>query len=209
MSFNRLNTDTCAYQQTLSESVGPGEYKLSEPMVGNVPCFSSDPNIRLQYSGVSFDKNQSMVDTNSELLNITRDASKCSTKKHLPQFDKDGNLVETRGEKVMFQDCTLLQQEDTRLSNPSCNLRGTGWNRWEWLCQNPQERVLMPFDYHINTNILERDNHRPCIPEPLDQTLCLPQPTDEPIRNEIVATRAVPTGPPSVQWQNRETIEKY
>jgi hypothetical protein len=209
MSFNRLDFDTCAYQQNLAESIGPGEYKLGEPMVGGAPCFAADPNIRLQYAGVSFDKNKSMVDTNSDLLNITRDASNCSMKKHLPQFDKDGNLVQTRGENVKFQDCSLLQQEDTRLSNPACNLRGTGWNRWEWLCQDPQDRVLIPFDYHINTNILERDNHRPCIPEPMDQTLCLPTLNGEPIRNEIVATRAVPTGPPSVQWQQRERIERY
>ena len=123
--------------------------------------------------------------------------------------ENKGNLVQTRGEKIVFKDCTLLQQEDTRLSNPACNLRGTGWNRWEWLCHDPQERVLMPFDYHINTNILERDNHRPCVPEPMDQTMSLPVPNNEPIRNEIVATRAVPTGPPSVQWQQRERIEKY
>ena len=88
MSFNRLDFDTCAYQQNLAESIGPGEYKLGEPMVGGAPCFAADPNIRLQYAGVSFDKNKSMVDTNSDLLNITRDASNCSMKKHLPQFDK-------------------------------------------------------------------------------------------------------------------------
>ena len=42
-----------------------------------------------------------------------------------------------------FQDCHL-NSEPTKLSNPPCNLRGTGWNRWEWLCQNPQDKVEIP-----------------------------------------------------------------
>ena len=46
-----------------------------------------------------------------------------------------------------WKDC-YIPAEDTRLSNPSCNLRGTGWNRWEWLCLNPQDRVEIPFDFN-------------------------------------------------------------
>ena len=210
MSHNRLNTDTCAYAQELSESIGPGEYKLSEPFAGNcAPCFPNDPRIRMQRTGVSFDANRSMVDVNSDILNIERDASNCSTKKHLPRFDKEGNLIENRNQNVKLTDCSMLETEDTRLSNPSSNLRGTGWNRWEWLCLDPQERVLIPFDYHINTNIVERDNHRPCIPTLLNQTLGLPTPNDEPIITKIVSTRAVPTGPPSVQWQSAGVMRNY
>ena len=211
MSFNRLNTDTCAYAQELSESIGPGEYKLSEPNRGAncVQCFTRDPRIRMQISGVGIDSTRPMVDVNSDILNIERDASNCSTKKHLPVFDSQGNLVENRRPTVEFSDCSQLETEDTRLSNPSSNLRGTGWNRWEWLCQDPQEKVLMPFDYFINTNIVERDNHRPCIPTPLDQTIGLPQPNNEPVVTKIASTRAVPTGPPSIQWQSASLISKY
>ena len=57
-------------------------------------------------------------------------------------------------------------QEDTRLSNPPCTLRGTGWNRWEWLCQDPQEE-LRPFDFNISNRIAAKDAHRPCIPIPI------------------------------------------
>ena len=31
MSFNRLDYDTCAYKQELSESIGVGEYQLGTP----------------------------------------------------------------------------------------------------------------------------------------------------------------------------------
>ena len=130
-------------------------------------------------------------------------------KKHLPVFDAQGNLVENRQPNVSFPDCSQLETEDTRLSNPSANLRGTGWNRWEWLCQDPQDKVHIPFDYFINTGIVERDNHRPCIPTPLDQTIGLPQPNNDAVVTQIASTRAVPTGPPSVQWQSAERIRKY
>ena len=57
--------------------------------------------------------------------------------------------------------------EEIRTSNPPCNLRGTGWNRWEWLCMDPQERVLMPFDNMVSNRIIVKDNHRPCVPNPI------------------------------------------
>ena len=198
MSFNRLNTDTCAYAQELSESVGRGEYKLAEPNRGAncVQCFPRDLEIRMQRSGVGIDSTRPMIDTNSDILNIERDASNCSMKKHLPVFDAQGNLVENRQPNVSFPDCSQLETEDTRLSNPSANLRGTGWNRWEWLCQDPQDKVHIPFDYFINTGIVERDNHRPCIPLVfhnltmmlklhLHQTIGLPQQSN----NDAVVTQ--------------------
>jgi hypothetical protein len=94
--------------------------------------------------------------------------------------------------------------ENTRLSNPSCNLRGTGWNRWEWLCQDPQERVEIPFDYNINNRLVVRDNHRPLIPKPLDQSAALPKPTDEPIKVDVVQAPVVPLGSlvPPLQFSN-------
>ena len=48
MSFNRLNYDTCAYKQNLYQSVGPGEYRLTEPPNLDEPCFAESPQIRLQ-----------------------------------------------------------------------------------------------------------------------------------------------------------------
>ena len=53
-------------------------------------------------------------------------------------------------------------------------MRGLG-NRWEWLCLDPQEKVLIPFDHNINNRIIVKDNHRPIIPKPLDQSLALPK----------------------------------
>ena len=92
MSFNRLNYDTCSYKQVLAESIGPGEYQLGQPFVSCKPCFNKDPRYRLQRNGASLQSKMSMVDTDSELMNLTRDASNCSAKKHNPTFTQNGEI---------------------------------------------------------------------------------------------------------------------
>ena len=209
MSFNRLNYDTCSYKQVLGESIGPGEYQLGKPDVSCKPCFNKDPRYRLQRNGASLQSSMSMVDTDSELLNITRDASNCSAKKFNPTFTQNGEIKNQNSELLNLVECPDLTSEDTRLSNPPCTLRGTGWNRWEWLCQDPQERVLPEFDYLVDTRNVVRDNHRPHIPTPVDQTLAHPMPTNEPIMNNIMRVPSVPTNPPSVHWQDADVVKRY
>ena len=208
MSFNRLNYDTCSYKQVLAESIGPCEYQLATPKVSCDPCYPKDPQYRLQSAGASVSKEQSLIDVDSELLNLTRGASNCPSKKFVPKMDTNGEIIDTHDD-LNFKVCDTPTVEHTRLSNPSCNLRGTGWNRWEWLCQDPQERVLIPFDYNINNKLVVRDNHRPCIPRPIDQELALPKPTDGVIHTPIVRVVGVPTEPPSVQWQNSHNVRNY
>ena len=70
MSFNRLNYDTCAYKQNLYQSVGPGEYRLTEPPNADELCFSQSPQVRLQKTGVSVDPHKHLIDIDSELLNL-------------------------------------------------------------------------------------------------------------------------------------------
>lgn len=244
MSFNRLNYDTCQYQQSLSESSGPGHYQLNTPPISCEPCYPKDVQIRLQHSGDSVDTSKSMIDIDSELMNITRPKSKCPMRKWVPkcdQYQSDGypcgqGVVDTCktcpkagngggvpppslaiGDKCPDQFSQKLTHwrdcgkpvEDTRLVNPPCTLRGTGFNRWEWMCLNPQERVEIPFDYNISNRIVVKDNHRPCVPKPLSATPALPKDTGalpcEPIRS----TCAVPTNPPSVHWQTCANLATY
>ena len=123
--------------------------------------------------GASVAKNVPMVDVDSELLNINRKLSNCSSNEFIPKFDKNGEIDNTI-ESVHFKDCNIPSRENTRLSNPPATLRGTGWNRWEWLCENPQTRSLIPFDYNINNRLVTKDNHRPLVPRPIDQSVFLP-----------------------------------
>ena len=190
MSFNRLDYDTCAYKQELAESSGPGDYQLTTPFISCEDCFNKDPQIILQRSGNSVSTKLSMVDVNSELMNINRKLSNCSKDGFIPKFNKDG-MIDNSIETTDFKNCTMPLTENTRLSNPSCNLRGTGWNRWEWLCQDPQERVLIPFDNNVSNRLLFKDNHRPLIPNLIDQNGFLPPHNNDPLDDTILKDNIV------------------
>jgi hypothetical protein len=224
MSFTRPSFDTCSYRHELYQTIGPGEYQVAKPAPCN-PCFVSDPHIRMQRFGASVSKNTAMIDVDSELLGITRKFSKCPEFKYLPHCNVSGNgganpggyVDEKFNNSTIKLDCELLHfgdencfepVEDTRLSNPPATLRGTGINRWEWLCRNPQERIHIPFDFNINDRTLAKDNHRPCIPNPLDQTLALPRGNNDPLcAGMTVSTCAAPMGPPTVHWMSEQRVK--
>jgi len=102
-----------------------------------------------------------------------------------------------------------LWTEDTRLSNSACTNRGVGINRFLWLPMDPQERVLPEFDYQIDTKILSKDVHRPCIKSPMDQYVVYPVPNNMPICETISPVCQVPTMPSSVSWQTESNIMNY
>ena len=231
MSFNRLPYDNCSYKQELNETTGPGFYQLTTPPNTCDPCHPSDPKVRLQSQGVSLNRNTNLTDIDSELIGITRNLSKCSDRKYLPdpnasqhcgaqtdiRIPKNNSKVQIdySKEQIPVTNC-FKSSDDTRLSNPPCTLRGTGINRWEWLCRNPQRNIEEPFDFQINSRTLSKINHRPCIPKPLDQFNSHPdyietnndrivQDNVEPLRTSNV----VPTGPVSVTWQSLDRIEQY
>ena len=223
MSFNRLPYDTCSYKHNLAETVGPGVYQLLTPPNNCEPCLPNDPYIRLQRQGVSLSKNTPLVDIDSELIGISRNLSDCPELKYLPSKNnqsycgahsnkvvgcqKNAKVCVDNTNVINFKDC-FKPTEDTRLSNPPCTLRGTGWNRWEWLCLDPQERVEIPFDYNIDNRIVVKDNHRPCIPTPVDPVPALPIPKKLPC--EITEnTCGNFTQPPSVHWRNSQEINNY
>ena len=69
MSFNNLKYDTNSYKHVLSESVAPLEYQLGTPLKCS-ECLVSDPSIKVQRMGASLDATKSMIDVDSELMNL-------------------------------------------------------------------------------------------------------------------------------------------
>lgn len=173
MSFDRLNYDPCTYQHDVNQSVRVGQYQFQTPM-NPAPCFFDDPRIRLQSQGVA--RCRDLISVDSEMLGITRRHTKCPTEMYPAH--------EYRCAPMRVPDCPGDSwTEDTRLSNPPCTLKGTGWNRWEWLPSNPQDKALLPFQTNVNTSIVVKDNHRPLLPTPLPQAL-YPQNSQEPTFTE-------------------------
>jgi hypothetical protein len=117
-----------------------------------------------------------LIDVDSELLGITRKASRAPGCQYQPS-DRP-YCASTRA----VADCSsvALAVQDTRLNNPPSTLRGTGWNRWQWLCRDPQEHAIIDFETGIDTALLTKDNHRPKVGNPLDQTVFLPPRKYEP-----------------------------
>jgi hypothetical protein len=199
MSFTNLSYDNGAYSHTLNESIGPGEYMLDRPFTCQ-PCFVRSPEIRMNFGGSVCEKD--LIDVDSELLGITRKATKCPGQKYLPS-DKEFC------KKTHYKDCesTALEPEPSRLSNPPCTLRCRGWNRWEWLCRDPQENVFIPFDTNISERTNAKDRHRPCLPKPLDQSSALPEgKTDNQMYKEYFC--GMPKDTPPVHWQGCKNIQK-
>lgn len=166
-SLTSLKYDTCAYKTDLRSSVGPGDYMLATPTIECQNCFPFDPRFTPKGTGVALCSNRALVDVDSELMGLTRKASTCPSQKYVP----NGDYCQV----APLPDCRSIPLEDTRVSNPPCTMRGgVGWNRWEWLCQNPQDKALVPFDTNINYRLVVKDNHRPCLPTPVSQVPALP-----------------------------------
>ena len=225
MAFSLSSYDLCSYKYQLAQEIGPGVYQLTRPDNQVVPVLPRDPRFIAQTSGVSISKNTSLIDIDSELIGISRNLTRCPDRKYMP----DGNASFQCGaqtgkvrngcqpfDKVCVDNTEVLKfadnglySEDTRLSNPACTLRGTGWNTFSWLPMDPQERVLHEFDYEINTKLLSKDNHRPCLPNPLDQYNVYPRPSNTPICETLVSVQQVPTQPPSTSWARESIILRY
>lgn len=195
MNFTRLNYDSCTYKSNLKSSVGPGDYLLATPTIECHNCFPSDPATIPRGMGASICVDKPLVDVDSELMGITRKATNCPDNKYLPSanpFCTKTNLV----------DCRSLPNEDTRVSNPPCTLRSTGWNRWEWLCQDPQDKALIPFDFNINYRMIAKDNHRPCVQDPISQVPTLPpRNKDDAMHQEPMMCAQEADNLPSVGWR--------
>jgi hypothetical protein len=136
----------------------------------------SDPYVRYQAWGPGTCVPGSAINDGSELLGLNYKASKCSADAYMPgKYSVQGTCYAgARGKERNPRDCQA-PTENTRLSNPACTLRSTGWNRWEWLCWNPQDRAVIPFDWNVSYRIVSKDNHVPCIEKPLDQSGFFPK----------------------------------
>jgi len=176
MAQTSLQSDGCTYREKLMRSIGPGVYMLKTPSNDCNPCAQdvpADPYLRYQAWGSTFCSPGSAVDDGSELRGLNYKNSKCSADNYLPgKYAKNG-VCTPKGADINPRACAA-PTEDTRLSNPPCTLRGTGWNRWEWLCWNPQDRAIVPFEWNTSYRIVAKDNHVPCIPVPTDQTNEIP-----------------------------------
>jgi len=176
MSSTYQSADLCSYGEKLKRSVGPGVYYLGTPSSDSGPACNrdipADPSLRFQAYGPNACPPGKAVDDGSELLGLRYKNTKCSTDEYLPgKYNSRGACGPAANSEPR---ACMAPQESTRLSNPPCTLHSTGWNRWEPLCWNPQDRALIPFEWNTSYRIIAKDNHTPCIETPMDQNGFMP-----------------------------------
>ena len=177
-SMSGLRYDAGTYHTHMRQSVGPGQYVLAPLGPNCTNCLAGDTRIAQGTSGVATCGTASFIDVESDLHNLSRRA----TLDPGGMYRGNGGPPQVCGagagssgaQLVGAAACDGIPTVDTRLANPPCTLRGTGWNRWEWLCTDPQARALMPFDFNVDTSIIVKDNHRPHVARLVDPTLALP-----------------------------------
>jgi hypothetical protein len=179
MASTSLGADTCSYQEKLRRSIGPGMYMLGTPGADCARDCSkdipADPFVRYQTYGPGTCVPGSAVGDGSELLGLNYKSSKCSADSYMPgKYNAQGQCFAGARGKAGDPRACMAPTESTRLSNPPCTLRSTGWNRWEWLCWDPQERAIQPFEWNVSYRIVSKDNHVPCLETPLDQSGFIP-----------------------------------
>lgn len=178
-SLSGLRYDPGTYRVALAQSVGPGSYTLGTPMPHCQPCLPDDARVvHGKGGGVALCADAAQVDVESELRSLTRRATLNPAGKYNP--DAPGSRCTAARMPFNCLSRGGVPVEDTRLSNPPSTLRETGWNRWEWLCEDPQTRAVTPFQTSVDTVLVAKDNHRPMLHRPLDNTRLLPPGNTEP-----------------------------
>ena len=222
-SWTHLRSDPCHYEDDLRITTGPGRYSLGDPANGTQGVFAPEPTTRLQKWGDAQLVQHQKTDVESDLWNINRPTTKAVCGSYDPVQNRYNGVQPTPMAEASFP------QTFARLNDPPCTLRDSGWNRFEWLCQNPQENVMIPFDWFIPGRNLAKDSHRPCIPTPTNPSPALPAPLQswsdpffsqsanmvarEEVKKVLPAPQnnwtergsttdcPVPVGPPSIAWK--------
>jgi hypothetical protein len=149
-SMTRYRHDINKMTENNEISTGPGRWALGIPNAYGNAVFVPEPTIRMQKWGAAHDMSTTKTDVESDLWNLARPTTKVVCGQFSPTEERirtltpmpEGSFPETHA----------------RLVDPPCTLRATGWNRWSWLYQNPQENVAIPFEWAVDTRHANKDS---------------------------------------------------
>lgn len=177
---SRLDYDRCAYNDYITESTKPFEYRMDTNSITNCnACLSTlgpRPSMGSNSFGVStytdpyvITPAQKNVDVESVLSNRNMIASKCKNSKVNDINVSDYGLKHAR----ICGD--FLNPISTHLTNPPENYKGISINRFYNLHKNPQENIF--YNFAVNTSLQAKDNfhHKPPKLKNYDRSLPKPK----------------------------------
>jgi hypothetical protein len=175
--------------------------------------YISDPRVSSQGHLASVCGDVPLVDVDSELLGITRRLGACPEASFKPGSVPFCKLVHVQQDDDRE---AAFAAEDCRLSNPPCTLRGTGVNRWQWLCSDPQTTALEPYArFGVNYRTVVKDNHRiEAITEPCNspsvrahELMAQAHVPDQHVWSGFT-TPGLPERPVHVHWRSASEVER-
>ncbi len=168
MSFQRNAYDPQAYNHQLEEAMGPGKYQLlSDYGNHSARCFRTNPGGQVGNSGLESIGN--IVNAESDLYNLNRRLSN-DPKQQYPYVGQ----VEDHKYTLMCGDPPNFETQHSMLDMPKPNReKSTLGHHYETLCLDPQKLTRIHDNSYIgvNTQLWERDNYKPKLPKPLEQSL--------------------------------------
>lgn len=128
-------------------------YYVNPPDANCPTSFPVDATVRIQGSGASWPAGKWRTDVESDLKGINRygNRNRSDTGLYNPATNGMNNTPYEAAADESFP--TVFN----RLNNPPCTLRGTGWNRWEALPNQPQLTFETPFDFFIPSRDMDKE----------------------------------------------------
>jgi hypothetical protein len=145
-------------------STGPGRWALGVPnSYGNAAYVPTVTTINQKW-GASHDMTSTKTDVESDLKNLGRPTVRTTCGQYQPE---EGMAVAQRLTPMPEAE---FPQTSSHLVDPPCTLRGTGINRWQWLCENPQENVMIPFENNVDSRFASKDAVYHAMDKPLERS---------------------------------------
>jgi len=149
-SMTRYRHDINKMIENNEISTGPGRWSLGVPNAYGNAVFVPEPTVRMQKWGAAHDTTRIKTDVESDLRNLARPTTKVACGHYAPK-----QYALTPMKEASFP------ETHARLVDPPCTGRAMGWNRWDWLYENPQENVAIPFEWGLDTRNANKDGERP------------------------------------------------
>ena len=149
MSQTRNRNDPLRLMKEAEISSNPGRYGLVVPGQGKDLPFIEDPHLRLEKWGANSMTNITNVENHLKGLNrpLNRD--------YLNVHEHTNYIPQTQQKNYKTLDRCIT--DESRSSCPAFLFRGIDLLRWEEPFLNPQANYERPFNFNIQTRILEKD----------------------------------------------------
>lgn len=156
MSSTRLFYDRSAENARLKASMGSGNYVIQTPK--QYTCYP-DEGILAQRSGYmpNIGVENSLLNMNQSATRYDQDPDQLNENFANHQYAESNRFLFFLPEQCGFN------VEYTRLTNPPSTLKGTGINRFDPICLDPQARIFFPGQQNLATQMMAKDNYRRCV----------------------------------------------